>query len=106
MIIFAYVFFLIVLGSPIVIALVCKVNHAPSWTYCIGFIPMVLLLVEIFIRRLMIALNIKWKPYADFCCFMGWHWETTVGGSDGCSVHGKCLHCNKEGMYDSQGNFF
>lgn len=42
-----------------------------------------------------------------FCDKMGWHKAPkTLGGFDGCSLHGRCPRCHKRVLQDSQGNWF
>jgi hypothetical protein len=37
---------------------------------------------------------------------MGWHWKIETSGFDGLNIHGKCTSCQKEGMFDGNGDFF
>lgn len=96
----------IIIALPIFFPIYSAIHHQPYWAYFLGLVPMLLLLLVIPAQRIMIYMGIKIKWFADFCCWIGWHWETTKDDFDGASLHGECLHCHKHGMYDSNGNFF
>lgn len=43
-----------------------------------------------------------------WCCReLGWHLGlTSITGFDRCSIHGRCVICDKDVMMDSHGNWF
>jgi hypothetical protein len=72
--------------------------------------PLVLFFVILFtlllLRSLLIALKVNWKPMIKFSCWIGWHWSSETVGWNGCSFKGVCKGCKKEGLFDSNGDFF
>lgn len=59
----------------------------------------------LFLRAILIRTRFKPRWYADFCCWIGWHWKTQPTNAKH-GIYPYCTHCKQTGLIDGNGDFF